>query len=50
MIGVQAIDWIGMISYLALGTVTLATVMTAAFLPVLFIAVLAVNLLDGTAS
>jgi hypothetical protein len=44
MIGVQAIDWIGTISYLALGTVTLATVTTAAFLPLLFIAVLVVNL------
>lgn len=40
MIGVQAIDWIGTIAYLVTGTVTLAQVSTAAFLPVIFIVVL----------
>lgn len=40
MIGVQAIDWIGTIAYLATGAVTIAQVTTAAFLPVVFIVVL----------
>ena len=37
MIGVQAIDWIVTIKYLVLGSVTLAQVTTASFLPVLFV-------------
>lgn len=49
MIGIQAIDWIGTISYLVAGTVTLAQVTTAAFLPIVFIIVLARNL-PGTAA
>lgn len=40
MIGIQALDWIGTIYYLVSGTVTLAQVTTAAFLPVIFIAIL----------
>lgn len=40
MIGVQAIDWIVTLKYLALGTVTLNQVSTASFLPVMFVAVL----------
>lgn len=44
MIGIQAIDWVGTIAYLLAGTVTLAQVTTAAFLPVVFIAVLLRNL------
>lgn len=40
MIGVQAIDWIATISYLMTGAVTLSQVTTAAFLPVVFIALL----------
>lgn len=40
MIGVQAIDWVGTIAYLVSGTVTLAQVTTAAFLPIVFIAIL----------
>lgn len=40
MIGIQAIDWAVTLKYLALHAVTLAQVSTAAFLPVLFIAVL----------
>jgi hypothetical protein len=40
MIGIQAIDWLGTLAYLATGTVTLAQVTTAAFLPIVFIAVL----------
>lgn len=40
MIGIQIIDWIATIFYLATDTVTLAQVTTAAFLPILFIVVL----------
>jgi len=40
MIGVQALDWIGTMAFLVTGTLTLSTVTTAAFLPLLFIAVL----------
>lgn len=40
MIGVQAIDWIVTLKYLALGAVTLSQVSTASFLPILFVAVL----------
>lgn len=40
MIGVQAIDWIVTLKYLALGAVTLSQVSTASFLPVLFVVVL----------
>lgn len=40
MIGVQAIDWAATIYYLLDGAVTLAQVTTAAFLPLLFIAVI----------
>lgn len=44
MIVVQAIDWIGTVLALAQGSVTLAQVSTAPFLPILFIAVLWVEL------
>ena len=44
MIGVQAIDWIGTVSYLVAGAVTIAQVTTAAFLPIVFVAVLSRNL------
>lgn len=40
MIGVQAVDWVGTLAYLVTGAVTLAQVTTAAFLPIVFIAVL----------
>jgi hypothetical protein len=40
MIGVQAIDWLATIAYLAVGSVTLAQVTTAAFLPVAFMVIL----------
>jgi hypothetical protein len=40
MIGIQAIDWVATLSYLAAGAVTLAQVTTAAFLPVAFIVIL----------
>ena len=40
MIGVQALDWVSTIAYLATGTLTLSTVTTAAFLPLVFIGVL----------
>jgi hypothetical protein len=40
MIGVQVIDWLGTIYYLASGAVTLAQVSTASFLPLIFIALL----------
>jgi hypothetical protein len=40
MIGVQAVDWLGTIAFLATGALTLSTVTTAAFLPLVFIAVL----------
>lgn len=40
MIGVQAIDWIGTIAYLVSGAVKLAQVNSAAFLPIVFIAIL----------
>ncbi len=40
MIGVQAVDWVATMAYLATGTLTLATVTTAAFLPLVFVAVL----------
>lgn len=40
MVGVQAIDWLATLAYLATGAVTLAQVTTAAFLPLLFILVL----------
>jgi len=42
MIGVQTIDWIVTLKYLALGAVTLAQVSTASLLPVLFVIALAV--------
>lgn len=44
MIGIQAIDWVGTIAYLATGAVTLAQVTTAAFLPIVFIAILIRNM------
>jgi hypothetical protein len=44
MIGIQAIDWVGTIGYLVSGSVTLTQVTTAAFLPVVFVAVLLRNL------
>ena len=40
MIGIQAIDWVGTISYLATGAVTITQVTTAAFLPLVFIVIL----------
>lgn len=40
MVGIQAIDWLVTLRDLWLGTVTLAQVSTASFLPLLFIAVL----------
>ncbi len=40
MIAIQAIDWLVTVKYLAAGSVTLAQVTTAAFLPLLFVAVL----------
>jgi hypothetical protein len=43
MIGVQAIDWVGTAAYLLTGTVTLAQVTTAAFLPILFVVLLVRN-------
>ncbi len=42
MIGIQVIDWIVTLKYLALGAVTLVQVNTASFLPVLFVIGLAV--------
>lgn len=42
MIGIQAIDWIVTLKYLALGAVTLTQVSTASFLPVLFVIGLAI--------
>lgn len=50
MIGVQAIDWIATILAVTAGKVTLAQVTTAAFLPILFIAVLTVELRRQRAS
>lgn len=38
MIGIQVVDWVATIGHLAAGTVTLAQVSTAPFLPVLFVA------------
>jgi len=40
MAGVQAIDWIATLGYLAAGSVTIAQVKTAAIAPLLFILVL----------
>ncbi len=40
MIGVQAVDWIATMAYLATGALGLSTVTTAAFLPLVFIGVL----------
>lgn len=40
MIGVQAIDWIVTLKYLALGAVTLSQVSTASFLPIMLVVVL----------
>ncbi len=40
MIGIQGIDWVGTLAYLATGAVTLAQVTTAAFLPVVFVVIL----------
>jgi hypothetical protein len=41
MIVIQAIDWIATVAYLASGHLTFGQVTTAAFMPVIFIAVLA---------
>lgn len=41
MIGVQAIDWVATVAFIAAGTITVAQATTAAFMPVLFIAGLA---------
>src|SRR6188768_3222183 len=38
MIGVQAIDWIATMAFIAAGAITLSQATTAAFMPVLFIA------------
>lgn len=40
MIGVQAIDWVATLAYLAAGSVTLAQVTTASFAPIIFVAAL----------
>jgi len=40
MIGIQAIDWIATIAYLAAGTVTIGQVKTAAIAPLFFVLVL----------
>lgn len=42
MIGVQAVDWLSTMFYLANGSVTLAQVASASFLPLVFIALLLV--------
>lgn len=44
MIAIQAIDWIVTLKYLYAGSVTLAQVSTAAFLPVIFVLVLTFGL------
>ncbi len=44
MIIVQAIDWIGTVLAVEAGKVTLSQVSTASFLPIIFVAVLAVEL------
>jgi hypothetical protein len=44
MIGVQAIDWLATVFFVATGAVTLAQVSTASFMPVLFIVALALTL------
>jgi hypothetical protein len=41
MIGVQAIDWIATVAFIASGAITVAQASTAAFMPLLFIAGLA---------
>ncbi|MEZ5158313.1 MAG: hypothetical protein R2687_05720 [Candidatus Nanopelagicales bacterium] len=40
MIAVQTIDWVATLAYLATGSVTIAQVTTAAFLPVVFVSIL----------
>lgn len=45
MIGIQAIDWLTTLAYLATGAVTVAQVTTAAFLPVVFIVILSRGLM-----
>jgi hypothetical protein len=40
MLGVQAIDWLATIGYVAAGTVTISQVKTAAVAPLIFVAVL----------
>lgn len=40
MIGIQVVDWIATIFYLGTGVVTLTQVTSAAFLPIIFVAVL----------
>ncbi len=40
MIGVQALDWLATVAYLAAGDVTLSQVTTASFLPVVFVVAL----------
>lgn len=40
MVGVQLIDWLATMKYLLAGTLTLAQVSTASFLPLVFIALL----------
>lgn len=52
MLVIQAVDWVATLAYLGRGDVTLGQVTTAAFLPPLFIAALAVAIrrvgVDGT--
>lgn len=43
MIGVQAIDWLATMTYVASGVVSLAQVSTASFLPLVFIAALLIT-------
>lgn len=40
MIGIQVVDWVATLAYLAAGDLTLAQVTTAAFMPVVFVAAL----------
>ena len=44
MVGIQALDWVVTVKYLAIGAVSLSQVTTAAFLPVLFVVALLMGL------
>jgi hypothetical protein len=50
MIGVQALDWIATVLAVYAGKVTLTQVSTASFLPILFIAVIAAELMRRRAT